>query len=283
MIQSNILFLFFFLTLPLLSFPLKKQNTTNDRYKKEKISYEKNLSIKNKEIERDDFGEELNFTSKPFKSIKLKEKKKDNDRKFKKIQNSRKKLYLNFAFGSSNLKNYDVYNTSNNEAIWDDRYTKSGSSFEIGLGYDFGKVRTEITYAQENGRFDEYLTYRNNSITKIDSDRGKLHKDFYIINSFYDFRDDKRISPYIGLGLGFVNSSQDSAPFIPEYVRQVFVLQLKGGFSYKISEKNYIYIEGFKRDSNSHITSDGLGTPYIYEAKDGFDSSGLQIGYRKIL
>jgi hypothetical protein len=26
-----------------------------------------------------------------------------------------------------------------------------------------------------------------------------------------------------------------------------------------------------------------LGTPHIYEAKDGFDSSGLQIGIRKII
>ena len=205
------------------------------------------------------------------------------EKKVEIIENLRNKFYISFALGYSILKNYDVYNTSTNQSVWDDRYTKPGRSFEIGLGYDFGKVRTELTYAQESGRFDEYLTYADNSITKIDKDRGKLHKDFYIINSFYDFRDDKRISPFIGLGFGFVNSSQDSAPFIPAYLRQVFVLQLKGGFSFKISEKNSIYIEGFKRNSNSHTTNDGLGTPYIYEAKDGFDSSGLQIGFRKIL
>ena len=189
----------------------------------------------------------------------------------------------NFAFGKSSLKNYDVYNTSTNKAIWDDRYTKLGSSIDIGIGYDFGKIRTEISYAQETGRFDEYLTYFDNSITQIDNDRGKLHKDFYIINTYYDFRDSKRFSPFIGLGLGFVNSSQDSAPFIPEYLRQAFVLQLKGGLSYKISDKNLIYVEGFKRNANSHTTNDGLGTDYIYEAKNGFDSSGLQIGFRKIL
>tara|TARA_Y100001933_G_scaffold2037_1_gene1932 strand:+ start:345 stop:677 length:333 start_codon:yes stop_codon:yes gene_type:complete len=110
-----------------------------------------------------------------------------------------------------------------------------------------------------------------------------LHKDFYIINTYYDFRDSKKFSPFIGLGIGFVNSVQDSAPFIPEYVRQAFVLQLKGGLSYRLSDTNIFYIEGFKRDAKSHTTNDGLGTPYIYEAKDGFDSSGIQIGFRKII
>ena len=121
------------------------------------------------------------------------------------------------------------------------------------------------------------------SLTKIENDRGQLHKDFYIINTYYDFRDSKKFSPFIGLGIGFVNSVQDSAPFIPEYVRQAFVLQLKAGLSYKFSDENIFYIEGFKRDAKSHTTNDGLGTSYIYEAKDGFDSSGVQVGFRKII
>ena len=202
---------------------------------------------------------------------------------FKSSKKSRNNFYLNFSFGYSNLKNYDVYNTSTNKAIWDDRYTKLGNSIEIGIGYDFGKIRTEVSYAQENGRFDEYLTYFDNSITKIENDRGKLHKDFYIINTYYDFRDSKKFSPFIGFGIGFVNSVQDSAPFIPEYVRQSFVLQLKGGLSYEFYDKNVMYLEGFIRNAKSHTTNDGLGTPYIYEAKKGFDSSGIQIGFRKIL
>ena len=207
----------------------------------------------------------------------------ENDQQVKSFENYSKNFYLNFSFGYSSLKNYDVYNTSTNKAIWDDRYTELGRSIEIGIGYDFGKIRTEVSYAQENGRFDEYLTYFDNSITKIENDRGKLHKDFYIINTYYDFRDSKKFSPFIGLGIGFVNSVQDSAPFIPEYVRQAFVTQLKAGLSYKFSDENIFYIEGFKRNAKSHTTNDGLGTPYIYEAKDGFDSSGVQVGFRKII
>lgn len=283
MFQKNSIFLIFFLNLLLSSCSLIKQDIKINEIKKVKISEEKDIFKVIKEKEQKYLGEELNISAKTFKQNEQKQIKIENVNEAKSTGNLRNKFYLRFSFGSSNLQNYDVYNTSTNKAIWDDRYTKLGSSIDIGIGYDFGKIRTEISYAQETGRFDEYLTYFDNSITQIDNDRGKLHKDFYIINTYYDFRDSKRFSPFIGLGLGFVNSSQDSAPFIPEYLRQSFVLQLKGGLSYKISDKNLIYVEGFKRNANSHTTNDGLGTEYIYEAKDGFDSSGLQIGFRKIL
>jgi len=283
MIERNILFLIVFLSLPISSCALKKQAINTNEFQKEKKSEEKKrlkfLEVK----EPKNFGKELNNTLKNFKQNDFKVIKKDDVEKVKSSENLGKNFYFNFAIGNSSLKNYDVYNTSTNKAIWDDRYTKLGSSFEIGLGYDFGKIRTEISYALEKGRFDEYLTYFDNSITKIGNDRGKLHKDFYIINIYYDFRYKKKFTPFIGLGTGVVNSVQDSAPFIPEYVRQAFVLQLKGGLSYEFYEKNVLYLEGFIRNAKSHTTNDGLGTPYIYEAKEGFDSSGIQIGFRRIL
>ena len=283
MIQRNILFFIIFLTFPLSSCsPVKKDIKTNE-IEKSKISEAKKTSKVLEEEQTKALEEKLNIAENTFKQNKQKQIIIDNYKKVKNNKTSRNNFYLNFSIGYSSLKNYDVYNTTTNKAIWDDRYTELGRSIEVGIGYDFGKIRTEISYARENGRFDEYLTYFDNSITKIENDRGKLHKDFYIINTYYDFRDSKRFSPFIGLGLGFVNSVQHSAPFIPEYVRQAFVLQLKGGLSYKISDKNIFYIEGFKRNANSHTTNDGLGTAVIYEAKDGFDSSGVQIGFRKII
>ena len=283
MIHRKILFLIIFINFFVASCALIKQDIKKNDVKKIKISEEKKIAKVFEEKHPRDLKAELNFPEQNIKEIKLTKMKINNNEKVENIEKSRKNLYLNFAFGYSNLENYDVYNTSTNKAIWDDRYTELGQTIEIGLGYDFGKIRTEISYALEKGRFDEYLTYFDNSITKIGNDRGKLHKDFYIINIYYDFRSKKKFTPFIGFGTGFVNSVQDSAPFIPEYVRQAFVLQLKGGLSYKISDKNILYIEVFNRNANSHTTNDGLGTPYIYEAKDGFDSSGLQIGFRKIL
>jgi len=283
MIYGKFIFLIFFLNFLLSSCTLIKQDIKNNDVKKTKISEKNKISNGLEGKDPKDLKAELDFPEKSIKEVKPTNIKINNNEKVKGIEKSIKNFYLNFAFGYSNLENYDVYNTSTNKAIWDDRYTKLGNTFEIGLGYDFGKIRTEISYAQENGSFDEYLTYFDRSITKIENGRGKLHKDFYIINTYYDFRDRKKLSPFIGLGIGFVNSVQDSAPFIPEYVRQTLVLQLKGGLSYEFYDKNIFYIEGFMRNAQSHTTNDGLGTPYLYEAKDGFDSSGIQIGLRNTL
>ena len=283
MYKRKFLFFIFFLTIALSSCSLKKNDTKTNQIEITKTLQEKKISNVIEEKGQETLGEELNINEITFKQNNSTGMIIEIDKKVNSFDNYRNNFYLNFSFGYSSLKNYDVYNTSTNKAIWDDRYTELGNSIEIGIGYDFGKIRTEISYAQENGRFDEYLTYFDNSITTIGPDRGKLHKDFYIINTYYDFRDSKKFSPFIGLGIGLVNSVQDSAPFIPGYVRQAFVLQLKGGLSYKFSDKNIFYIEGFKRDSKSHTTNDGLGTPYTYKAKDGFDSSGVQIGFRKII
>ena len=279
----KILFFIFFLSIPISSCSLKKNNTKINQIVNQKTPAEKRISNVIEAKDKETLDEELNIKETTFMQNNSIEMRVENDQQVKSFENYSKNFYLNFSFGYSNLKNYDVYNTSTNKAIWDDRYTELGRSIEIGIGYDFGKIRTEVSYAQENGRFDEYLTYFDNSITKIENDRGNLHKDYYIINTYYDFRDSKKFSPFIGLGIGFVNSAQDSAPFIPEYVRQVFVTQLKAGLSYKFSDENIFYIEGFKRDAKSHTTNDGLGTPYIYEAKNGFDSSGVQVGFRKII
>ena len=283
MIKRDAIFLISFLSFPLSSSGLLKQEFKTNGFQKETISEVKIISKFLEKTEIKDLGKEFKNNLKTFKQSELKKKKLVNYKKVKNIENLNNKFYLNFAFGISSLENYDVYNTSTNEATWDDRYTELGKSFEIGFGYDFGRLRTEISYAQETGRFDEYLTYFDNTITKIDNDGGKLHKDFYTVNSYYDFRENKKFSPFIGLGLGFVNSSQNSAPFIPKYFRKAFVFQLKGGLSYGLSDKNILYMEVYLRDANSHTTNDGLGTPYIYEAKNGFDSSGLQIGFRKII
>ena len=283
MLKRKILFFIVFLTIPLSSYSLKKNDIKTSQIENSKTSEEKKILNVIEKKEKETLGEKLNINKTTFKQNKALVMGKENDKRVKSFKNLKNKFYLNFALGYSSLKNYDVYNTSTNQATWDDRYTELGRSIKIGIGYDFGKLRTEISYAQENGRFDEYLTYFDKSITKIEKDRGQLHKDFYIINTYYDFRDSKKFSPFIGLGIGFVNSVQDSAPFIPEYVRQAFVLQLKGGLSYRLSDTNIFYIEGFKRDAKSHTTNDGLGTPHIYESKDGFDSSGIQIGFRKII
>ena len=248
------------------------------------------LSTNRKAYELKKVNQQINKSSRQIseayykKNVRLSstfEKQRGQNQNFSKKVSNKNKFYINLSCGYTNLKNYDVFDVSKNQAIWNDRYTENGNSIEIGLDRNIGKFRLEIYYAREKGRIDQYLTYLDGSITKFDPSRGKLHKDFYLLNTYFDFWKNKKLTPFIGLGIGLVESSQDSAPFIPEYVRKVFVKQLKVGISISSTESTIIFLEGYIRDSNSHITSDGIGTLYIYKAKDGFDSEGIQVGLRK--
>ena len=254
---------------------IKFTNNQKD-FELKKFNYQKdNSSQKSKTIYREKVKLYPTFEKREERNKKFIGKVLNNNNK------SKNSFYLKLSGGYSNLKNYNVFDVSTNKPIWEDRYTDKGGSIELGLGRNLGKFRAEISYAREKGRFDEYLTYIDGSITRFDSSRGKLNKDFYFLNTYFDFWRDKKFSPFIGLGIGLLESSQESAPFIPSYYRRVFVKQFKVGISIRSSESNIIFLEHFKRDSNSHITSDGIGTPYTYEAKDGFDSEGIQIGLRK--
>ena len=203
--------------------------------------------------------------------------------KYQKRNNWRKKYYISLGAGSPHLEDYDVYNETTGSKIWNDKYTENGRSIDIAIGREFGSIRVELSFAYEVGNFNEYLTYLDNSITKIDSDRGELEKKYYFVNTYWDIRNNKKWSPFIGVGIGLVNSYQASAPYIPSYSRQSFAHQLKAGLSYDATKKNTFFIEGFKRNAASHTTNDGLGTIHLYKAKKGFDSSGIQIGFRRYL
>tara|TARA_B100001287_G_scaffold250079_1_gene230369 strand:- start:1724 stop:2608 length:885 start_codon:yes stop_codon:yes gene_type:complete len=252
-----------------LSYKQKAYELKNFNYQKNKSSQNKNETTYKDQVRLSTTFKKQGIQNKNF------------SREISNKDKAKNKFYINLSGGYSDLKNYDVFDVSTNKAIWDDRYTNNGSSIEFGLGRNLGRFRIEISYARENGRLDQYLTYFDGSIINFDPNRGKLHKDFYFLNTYFDFLKNKKLTPFIGIGIGLVNSSQDSAPFIPAYCRQVFANQLKAGMGINASESTIVFLEGFIRNANSHITSDGIGTPYTYEAKKGFDSEGIQIGLRK--
>ena len=64
-----------------------------------------------------------------------------------------------------------------------------GFSGEIGVGYDFGDIRTEFTYNSTNTPLEGF--------TNVDVDV----KSFFL-SAAYDWRAEKKWQPYIGLGIG---------------------------------------------------------------------------------
>ena len=69
-----------------------------------------------------------------------------------------------------------------------------GFSPELGIGYDFGKIRTDFSYSLINSDTSKVRG------VEINNDENKI-KTFYL-SAAYDFRADKKWQPYVGIGLG---------------------------------------------------------------------------------
>ena len=64
-----------------------------------------------------------------------------------------------------------------------------GFSGEIGVGYDFGNIRTELTYNSTTS-----------SLTGVDG--LEVSSQSVLLSAAYDWRADKKWQPYVGLGIG---------------------------------------------------------------------------------
>lgn len=64
-----------------------------------------------------------------------------------------------------------------------------GFSGEIGVGYDFGNIRTEFTYNSTTS-----------SLTEVDG--LDVSSKSFLLSAAYDWRADKKWQPYVGLGIG---------------------------------------------------------------------------------
>ena len=70
---------------------------------------------------------------------------------------------------------------------------ESGFSGDVGLGYDFGSIRTELTYNNVNNEVDTVQGNSSNVAVEFES---------IFLSAYYDFRADKNWQPYAGLGFG---------------------------------------------------------------------------------
>ena len=105
------------------------------------------------------------------------------------------KPYLTTSIGGSQIGDIDV------TGVASDIEFDSGSSFDIGIGYDFGKTRLEGTYQKHQTGGASWLGIG------IDTD---AFSDSLLGTIYYDFRDEKLWSPFIGASLGFSSVEIDN-------------------------------------------------------------------------
>ena len=115
----------------------------------------------------------------------------------------------------------------------------SGFSGEFGIGYDFGKFRTEFTY---NGTNTDLTTVQG-----VSTDIG-VDVTTWMVSAAYDFRADKKWQPYLSAGIGKSTIEVDLAQTIGTVAvvvddDDITSAKIKLGVNYESTENLDIYGE----------------------------------------
>ncbi len=173
-----------------------------------------------------------------------------------------------------------LYNFGNNNSTKLD--LGGGFSGDVGVGYDFGALRTEITYGYSRASLNAVgaanpiglgvfgiVPFTNNV-------SGIINKNDVLWSLYYDFENNSRWTPYIGGGIGYTNLSTPSFSlngFPTNSVNKgLFGWQAKVGVSYAMSYNSDIYLEGVYQGAGGY-SSENL-------TFDSFNSWGGKVGFR---
>ena len=169
---------------------------------------------------------------------------------------STKGTYFTGSIGGSQVGDIDVENV-NSDIEFD-----AGLGLDLGVGYDFGKTRIEGNWVRGQSDGTTWLGFAIETDTTIDSFMGSV---------YYDFREDKQWSPFIGASIGSstVDIDGDSA--------SGFSYGISYGLSYKTSETGEVF---FKANATvvPELTFDTVNNGTIV-ITDGNYVNGT-IGYR---
>ena len=131
--------------------------------------------------------------------------------------------YLTGSIGGSAIGDIDV------SGVNSDIEFETGFGFDLGYGYDFGKTRVEGTWVRGQSDKTSWLGYTVKADTTIDSIMGSI---------YYDFREDKQWSPFIGASLGSTSVDFDGAS------DSGFSYGIGYGVSYKTSDQVEVFFKG---------------------------------------
>ena len=173
-----------------------------------------------------------------------------------------------------------LYNFGNNNSTQLD--LGGGFSGDLGVGYDFGALRAELTYGYSRASLNAVgaanpIGFGAFGIVPFtDNVSGIINKSDVLASLYYDIETNSRWTPYIGGGIGYTNLSTPSFSlngFPTNSVNKgLFGWQAKVGVSYAMSYNSDIYVEGVYQGAGGY-TSENL-------TFDAFNSFGGKIGFR---
>lgn len=147
-----------------------------------------------------------------------------------------------------------------------------GFSVDGGIGYDFGAIRTELTYGYSAPSFNTF----NGEYGGSSSLSGKINKNDIMASVYWDVLPFSRFTPYIGGGIGYTNLSTPNLNIAGYNLgganKGLFGWQAKAGVSYALAYNWDLYAEG---------TYSGAGGYETDLAKFGsYNDFGAKLGFR---
>ena len=160
--------------------------------------------------------------------------------------------------------------------------TQAGLALDAGIGYDFGAIRTELTYIYNRISVDDVKRGRNWNSTSTNSG----NQNGIMASAYWDIDTGSRWTPYIGGGVGWINQSMGRNRLVR--VRNdgslnrintgrgsddLFGWQAKAGVAYGLNWNTDVYAEAVYQGAESFRAG---RTSY-----DGFNNNwGFKIGAR---
>ena len=176
----------------------------------------------------------------------------------KSLSAAEKKFYLTGSGGVGWLKDQDVNIDSAYQSDFGTKVIDEFNSdlyFEVGVGYDFGKIRIEGTFSQGDNDLTKATTVDRDTFTEWTE--GTITNKAWNLGFYYDFKSYKKFTPYIGGGIGNTTlniidvvekwndeTSPTTGPF-ETYTRTSYFG--KFGVTYKMNRSSDLFLEGTYR------------------------------------
>jgi len=147
-----------------------------------------------------------------------------------------------------------------------------GFSIDGGIGYDFGAIRTELTYGYSAPSVESIVS---RDLSRSFSAGGKVNKNDIMLSAYWDVLPFSRFTPYIGGGIGYSNLSTPSFNVGNYHTgghnKGLFGWQAKAGISYALAYNWDVYGEAtFSGTGNPHFESVNFSSYKDIGAKLGF-------------
>lgn len=162
------------------------------------------------------------------------------------------------------------------EYSFTDRFSP-GVATEVGLGYDFGAARVELTYAYDQSQLSSY----SDPTGRVAYRGGQQGTNSLLLSAYWDIDTKSRWTPYLGGGVGYgwqnqANSRDELGGRYNGFSVTAFAWQAKAGMSYSLSRSGDLYGEFVYRGLGGFSASDGPST-YNYSS---YNRLGFQVGTR---